>query len=152
MHINHLRLFLLAFCLTLSMSSAFAKRYYVEENGDGSGQGGWGGAGDLVSILQEALPGDTIWVKHGTYKPTTTVNRNFSFLLRPGVVMMGGFGGFETSFEARFPGAPPSILSGDIDLHRVVRQLPCNQKKPGCLATYCCHRIGSLHHYRRTGR
>jgi len=116
MYINHQRILLLSFCLTLAMYSAFAKRYYVRENGGGSGEGGWGGAGDLVTILQQAMAGDTIWVRSGTYKPTTNGNRNFSFLLRPGVVMMGGFGGIETSYQARFPDAPPTILSGDIDL------------------------------------
>lgn len=130
MYINHQRILLLSFCLTLAMYSAFAKRYYVRENGGGSGEGGWGGAGDLVTILQQAMAGDTIWVRSGTYKPTTNGNRNFSFLLRPGVVMMGGFGGIETSYQARFPDAAPTILSGDIDLagnadcYHVIRRNP----------------------------
>ncbi len=64
---------------------------------------------NAVTCIQE------IWVKKGTYKPTTGTNRDSSFrIIRNGLKMYGGFGGFDTTMATRNPALYPTILSGDI--------------------------------------
>jgi hypothetical protein len=55
-----------------------------------------------------------IWVAKGTYKPTTTTDRNASFKLTTAVGVYGGFAGGEASLLDRFPQVNPTNLSGDI--------------------------------------
>ena len=68
----------------------------------------------LQSALTAAISGGEIWVASGTYRPTTTTNRGFSFALKNGVGIYGGFVGTETSRSQRDPATNVTILSGDI--------------------------------------
>ena len=66
--------------------------------GDGTS---WANA---YSDLQMALSEPTcteIWVAAGTYKPTKTTSRTWSFTLEDGVELYGGFKGTETARESR---------------------------------------------------
>lgn len=93
-----------------------ATKRFVREGYTGTGELVWNNAsGDLFSIILSSLPGDTIWVARGTYKPTSGTNRAISFFLKQGVVLQGGFAGYETYVYERVIGANPTILSGDID-------------------------------------
>ncbi len=100
---------------------------YVDAAMGASGDGfAWGTA---FKTLQEALDATTacpavnqIWVKKGTYYPTSTGGcgdcfadiRFNTFKLKNGVSIYGGFGGGETMLAARNIPANPTVLSGDI--------------------------------------
>ncbi len=67
----------------------------------------------LDAALAVALPGQSIWVAAGTYKPQTPAP-NHSFILGGGVKMYGGFAGTETAISQRNLAGNQTILSGDI--------------------------------------
>ncbi len=69
----------------------------------------------LQDALAPDLTGSQIWVAAGTYKPTTSINRSASFLLRNEVVLIGGFAGTETSLAQRELGQHTTYLSGEIN-------------------------------------
>lgn len=93
-----------------------ATKRFVREGYTGTGEFVWNNAsGNLFNIMSISLPGDTVWVAKGTYKPTTGTDRTLSFFLKPGVVLQGGFAGYETFLTQRSITANPTILSGDID-------------------------------------
>jgi hypothetical protein len=71
---------------------------------------------DLNDALTSAILGDTIWVAKGTYYPTSTLDKNSSFVLKNGVKIFGGFMGTETSLQQRDWMANQTILSGDIGM------------------------------------
>src|SRR5690554_6622522 len=67
--------------------------------------------------LQTALTTNTcteVWVKAGTYTPTSGADPTISFNILPGVAVYGGFAGAETQRSERNPVANPTTLSGDI--------------------------------------
>ncbi|MCE5231657.1 right-handed parallel beta-helix repeat-containing protein [bacterium] len=68
---------------------------------------------NLQWAIAAAQPGNEIWVKAGTYKPTTTGIRSVSFVMPEDVSIYGGFAGNETTL-ARDWKRHPSILSGDL--------------------------------------
>lgn len=68
---------------------------------------------DLNTALSNAQPGDQIWVKTGTYKPSVTDDRSASFKLNKQLSIYGGFNGTESSLTERDSNSL-SILSGDI--------------------------------------
>ncbi len=77
----------------------------------------WGTACELSYALGAASSGTLLWVKEGTYKPSTaglTDPREANFTLRNGVTISGGFAGDETDFLQRDPATHVTILSGDI--------------------------------------
>lgn len=76
--------------------------------------GSWTQTCGLIQAINAALPGDQIWVKAGTYKPTSGTDRTISFIPKNGVAIYGGFAGNETFLEQRDPVANLTILSGDI--------------------------------------
>jgi hypothetical protein len=80
--------------------------------------GSWTQTCGLIHAMNTALPGDQIWVKAGTYKPTTGTDRTVSFIPKNGVAIYGGFAGNETAEEQRDPVANLTILSGDIGVQR----------------------------------
>ncbi len=86
-------------------------RYYVVPGGAGSGDGSsWANAsGDLKATM--ALPGVEVWVKEGTYHPSTN-DPLASFSLGLNSTLYGGFAGNETELSARDVAARPTILSG----------------------------------------
>lgn len=89
---------------------------YVDLSATGANDGtSWNNAfTDLQSALSIAAAGDQIWVAAGTYRPTTGVNRNVSFVLKNGVSIYGGFAGTETSRVQRDYQGNVTTLSGDI--------------------------------------
>lgn len=97
-----------------------AQTVYIAPNANGSGSSWADASGDLYTALENALPGTQIWVKEGTYYPTTCSvcnynDRNRYFEVKSGVKLIGGFAGFEADINQRILGAHPSYLSGDIN-------------------------------------
>jgi hypothetical protein len=90
--------------------------HYVKWNATGANDGSsWADAyTDLQSALAAASNGDEIWVAAGTYKPTPTIDRSISFVLKNGVAVYGGFAGTETAHTQRDYETNLTILSGDI--------------------------------------
>src|SRR6185436_11290382 len=76
----------------------------------------WSDPCDLqYALTSQATAGDELWVKAGTYKPTTGTDPTASFVLKNGIAIYGGFAGTETLQTQRDPAANLTILSGDID-------------------------------------
>src|SRR5262245_58763990 len=69
--------------------------YYVDDSATGLSDGSsWTDAyTGLQPALTAAASGDTIQVGQGTYRPTTTLARGISFMLKDGVAVMGGYRG-----------------------------------------------------------
>jgi len=95
-------------------------RVYVDGTVAASGAGNsWATA---FKTLNEALTfandnscANEVWVKAGTYKPTTGTSRDSTFrILRNGLKVYGGFAGTETLLSQRNATANLTILSGDI--------------------------------------
>ena len=109
---------LLFMCLSLLSATAGAQTtWYVDAaRPDNSGAGtSWATAEkELQVAIDEAVSGDSVWVKAGTYKPTTGTDRNASFVLKEGVAVYGGFAGTETQLFQRNDIYNITILSGDL--------------------------------------
>jgi hypothetical protein len=94
------------------------RRIYVRASADSSSADGstWQKAyPDLARVLSTiARRGDTIWVAKGTYYPTKNRDRNISFQIPSGVVLLGSFNGDESSPARRSLLLTSSNLSGDI--------------------------------------
>ncbi|WP_428661262.1 choice-of-anchor Q domain-containing protein [Runella sp.] len=114
-------LLLLASCLT--GLSAQATVYHVKTDGNDTNAGtSWSAPfKTLQNALATATAGDQIWVAKGTYYPdegpgTTNNSRFFSFIMREGVKIYGGFPTTGTpTMNERDWKAHETILSGDID-------------------------------------
>jgi len=98
---------------------------YVDANATGNNTGiSWSNAyTNLQSALESTCPNITeIWVAAGTYKPSAyplgcsgcSSPRDYTFLLKDGVKLYGGFAGTETMLSERNLGSNTTILSGDI--------------------------------------
>ena len=72
------------------------------------------GADGLATALAAAGSGDQVWVAAGTYLPTLSGVRTFSFQLKTGVEVFGGFAGFESALGQRDVALNVTILSGDL--------------------------------------
>ena len=104
-------------------STTFAQStIYVDEGlttglNDGSS---WANAlqsddGVRLALIQ-SVNGDQIFVKEGTYYPTTGTSRTMAFNLKTGVELYGGFVGTESAPSERPPlGDAPTILSADLN-------------------------------------
>jgi len=68
----------------------------------------------MTSTFQQ-FPLNEIWVKNGTYYPTSTTDRTISFELVRGVAIYGGFSGVESRFDERDAVSNSTILSGDLN-------------------------------------
>lgn len=102
------------------LSSTYATVIYVDKQAMGSNNGSsWGNAyTSLQSALSVAGTGDTIAVAAGVYTPDASL-RTESFVLKEGVVLLGGFSGVEpainkTTMDARKLEENMTILSGDL--------------------------------------
>ncbi|QBB68930.1 hypothetical protein ELE36_00235 [Pseudolysobacter antarcticus] len=79
--------------------------------------GGDGSAWGVTSTLQGALTNSNcteLWVKSGTYTPTSGTDRGATFNIRSGVSLFGGFAGTESVRSARNPATNLTTLSGEI--------------------------------------
>ena len=105
--------------------------FYVKYDANGNNDGtSWADAfTDLQSALASTCPGITdIWVAAGTYKPSVypagcsgcATDRDFTFLLKDGVSLYGGFDGTETMLSERDFANNETILSGDFNGDDVV--------------------------------
>jgi predicted outer membrane repeat protein len=74
----------------------------------------WANACELRYALPNSAAGQEIWVKTGTYQPTSDTDRSATFLLKNGVAVYGGFVGSETARDQRDLAANLVTLSGDI--------------------------------------
>ncbi len=111
--------------LNLSLSEGFEiigaalSVFYVDgDSGLDSNDGlSWANAknspGAAISAANN-LGGGNIWIKSGTYKPTTGADREISFTPGQNVHIFGGFNGTETDITERDPETNVCILSGDI--------------------------------------
>ncbi len=69
----------------------------------------------LARALDWAVPGQTIRVADGAYRPTTGTDRNATFGLMSGVSLLGGYAGYGAADpDARSVTANNTALSGDI--------------------------------------
>jgi len=100
----------------------FIRPIYVNLAATGSNNGAtWADAyTNLQTAINAAGAGSQIWVKAGTYKPTSYIDskvtndpRSRSFLLKGGVSVLGGFAGTETQLAQRDVESNPTVLSGD---------------------------------------
>lgn len=89
---------------------------FVSSSAAGSNNGtSWTNAyTSLTTALSNSLDGDDIWVAAGTYKPSTTGNRDATFTVGKFVRLFGGFNGTETALEQRNWNANVTTLSGDL--------------------------------------
>lgn len=81
------------------------------------------GTNALQTALAASREGNHIWVAAGTYKPSAypigcvgcSSNRDFSFHLKDGVKLFGGFAGTENNTNQRFLNTYETRLDGDIN-------------------------------------
>ncbi len=90
----------------------------VDPQATGAGDGSsWT---DAYTTLQAAIDGaetaggGEVWVKTGTYAPTTGSDRSARITLKDGVSLYGGFAGTETMRSERDPRTNITFLSGEI--------------------------------------
>ena len=93
---------------------------YIAEEATGSGTSWADASGDLQAALNNASSNTEIWVKEGSYYPTTCndcsfTDRDIRFSIPDGVKIYGGFAGTETAIDQRDIPNHPTYLSGDID-------------------------------------
>ncbi|MDM8550173.1 choice-of-anchor Q domain-containing protein [Desulfobacterales bacterium HSG2] len=93
--------------------------FYAESGGTGTGRA-WNDTAELQAILKNGIlnSGDEIWVKAGTYHPTTDDDRSATFQLLNGVKIYGGFAEFteSTVLTDRDPETHVTLLTGDIGI------------------------------------
>ncbi len=108
-----------ACALALVAAVAFPVRaggvIYVDADAWGANNGlSWFDAfNELTIALGVASAGDEIWVAEGTYIPLGT--NDDSFVIPPGVKLLGGFRGTETDSGQRDPAAHITVLDGDVN-------------------------------------
>jgi predicted outer membrane repeat protein len=106
---------IMGFLLLFASLATHATIKYVKASATGLNNGNsWANAyTDLQSAL--ASSSDTIWVANGTYKPTSTSNRNISFNMSERNIF-GGFVGTEVNLNDRNYSTFQTILDGDIGI------------------------------------
>jgi len=96
--------------------AASGRVIYVKNGGNNAADGlSWANAkAGFQAGINAAVSGDQVWVKAGTYKPTSGTDRSVSFCMKNGVAIYGGFAGDEADINDRDWQANETILSGDI--------------------------------------
>lgn len=93
-----------------------ARRIYIRPGTTGDGTSWSDALGNLAVAMAAGRPGDEIWVAAGTYTPTVPGgSRLISFVLTPGITVLGGFNGTESLAEQRDWEANTTVLSGDLN-------------------------------------
>jgi hypothetical protein len=114
---NHLFCTPVLIAALLLAQSAFAGTRYVNvglntgANDGSSWANAHQGVDGLATGLTAASAGDQVWVAAGTYLPTAGGVRTFSFQLKNGVEVYGGFAGFELSLAQLDVSLNPTLLS-----------------------------------------
>jgi len=67
-----------------------------------------------LAIADAVVSGEPIWIRGGTYRPTTPSGRGATFELTADVRLYGGFDGTEQFTSERDIASNPTILSGDL--------------------------------------
>ena len=88
--------------------------WYIKPVGSGRSCASWTAPCILQTALEEAKPGDQIWVAAGTYKPTSGNDRLATFRLAPGVAVYGGFPAAGGTWAQRNWQKNKTTLSGEI--------------------------------------
>ena len=99
--------------LILAISQLSAQVIYVKKGANGNGTS-WEQAMGLQQALLRAKAKDQIWVASGKYFTAKDSDRTKSFVVPDGVMMFGGFAGYERSVDQRDPINNLTILSGEI--------------------------------------
>ena len=98
--------------------------YYITPGGTGTGTGSWSNAAgstpSLQAIIDAAPSGSQVWVAAGTYSPVAYPTgstggssvKDYSFSLKNGVALYGGFAGTETALSQRSPSTNLTVLAG----------------------------------------
>ena len=118
---------LIAF-LWLAASMQAQTIYYVTTTGAGNQNGSsWANASsNLQATINAAVANSQIWVKAGTYKPTTGTDRSISFTMKNNVAIYGGFNGTESALAQRNYSTNVTILSGDLNGDDVINGTASN--------------------------
>lgn len=116
------RMIILSLLLGVPPSDAFAAVLYVASGASGGNNGSsWTDAyTNLQTAITASASGDEIWVKAGTYTPSSESNsttlrgdaRYHHFHLKNGVAIYGGFAGDEAALDQRDLKNNPTLLSG----------------------------------------
>ena len=114
-------LLLTMFCLPLSSEGAVI---FVTQAGAGAKDGSsWAnalGEAKFCTKVNGAPAGTEFWVAAGKYRPSTTGDKTWYFVLDPGVSLYGGFAGTEASRSQRNWRTNVTILTGDLDFNDTV--------------------------------
>jgi hypothetical protein len=115
-------LFAVLILITQNQQSFSQNIRYVKPIATGTSDGSsWANASANLQAMINALGAgadDQVWVKGGTYKPTTGTDRTISFSMKAGVKIYGSFAGTETALSQRTAAvmaANTSTLSGDLN-------------------------------------
>ncbi|GAB5523778.1 MAG: hypothetical protein Roseis2KO_16500 [Roseivirga sp.] len=115
---RYTKYFLLILLFTFSFVAQSQVVVRVDPQATGAGDGSsWT---DAYTTLQAAIDGaetaggGEVWVKSGTYTPTTGTDRSARITLKDGVSLYGGFAGSETMRSERDARANVTFLSGEI--------------------------------------
>lgn len=114
-------LLLTMFCLPLSSEGAVI---FVTHSGAGNRDGtSWDhayGEAEFSQHLNNSPVGTEFWVAAGKYRPSTTGDATWYFVLDPGVSLYGGFTGTEASKNQRNWRTNVTVLTGDLDFNDTV--------------------------------
>ena len=88
--------------------------WYVKKTGTSRFCNSWTNACTLQNALEDASPGDEIWVAAGIHKPTNGTDRSITFMLAEGVDVYGSFPAAGGTWEQRNWQKNTTVLSGAI--------------------------------------
>jgi hypothetical protein len=98
------------------VTATFASPLFVNSSATGNNDGSnWADAYvTLQDAITNAVAGDQIWVKSGTYKPSTSARNSYYVIDKEDLKIYGGFDGTEVQLSDRVIGSNETILSGDV--------------------------------------
>lgn len=105
-------IFIVLFFVLSSFQLVFSQNttWYVSQDGSGNGSSWSLASNNIQNILNNAQPGDQVWVKQGSYQNAVGV----AFSLKEGIALYGGFPLTDNPvFNDRNPQAHETILRGN---------------------------------------